>query len=112
MVGRGAIPPSIMRLESVMGPAHTGILVAYDDALAGEAHSPHLRGVDVLHIPLHCLWAVVRAIGGRGVGSISGVVNTLEGAIGLDLSHVGTSGEGLHQGAITADHQRVSYPKP
>src|SRR5437588_12774100 len=108
MVSGRAIPPSIMRLEGVMGPAHAGILVAYDNALAGEAHSPHLRGVDVLHIPLYRLRTTV---GRSRVGSIGGVVNTLEGAIGLDLSHVGTSGEGLHQGAITAGHQRVSYPK-
>ena len=48
VIGILAIPPTVMRLESVMGPADTRICAGDDNVLPGEPLRPYLRRVRVI----------------------------------------------------------------
>ena len=52
VIGSSPIPAAVVRFQRNVRPAHAGVLVADDDALASEAQCPHLRRIHILHAPL------------------------------------------------------------
>jgi len=48
VIGILAVPPTVMRLQSVMGPADTGVCTSDDNLLSCEALGPYLRRVRVI----------------------------------------------------------------
>src|SRR5437764_7001989 len=53
VVRGGAIPAAILRLKRDMGPALARVLVTDYYPLAGMAHCPHCRCVNIVDPPLH-----------------------------------------------------------
>ncbi len=106
VVGRGAVPAAILRLERVVRPAHAGVLAGDDDALAGVAQGPDGGRVHVLHAPLDG----VRAIGGvLDVGDGVGLDPALR-RVRIDVADVGARGQGLDQRPIRSSHDHVRRP--
>jgi len=48
VIGVLAVPPTVMRLQSVMGPADARVCTSHDNLLSCEALGPNLRRVRVI----------------------------------------------------------------
>jgi hypothetical protein len=48
VIGILPVPPAVMRLESVMGPADARVCAGNDNALPGEPLRPYLRRVRII----------------------------------------------------------------
>ncbi len=49
VIGILAVPPTVMRLQSVMGPAHAGVRAGNDNVLPDEPLRPYLRRMRVIN---------------------------------------------------------------
>jgi len=53
VIGILSVPPTVMRLERIMGPALTGISISDNDSLSREPERPYLRRMGVIDARLN-----------------------------------------------------------
>src|SRR5258706_11313540 len=110
VVGSNAVPTTVLWFQRVVRPAHSGVEIAYDYALAGKAQRPDRRSVDVEHTPLD---------GVRGVRATRrdfeitdlGILDPARGLVGINVGHVRALGKMLDQRTIGFGDQHVGRPK-
>ena len=54
VIGILAVPPAVMRLERVMGPANPGVRISDHNFLSGEPERPYLRRMGVIDARFNC----------------------------------------------------------
>jgi hypothetical protein len=54
VIGVHSVPPTVMRLQSVMGPAHARVCASNNNVLSCEAFRPYLRRVRVIDAGFNC----------------------------------------------------------
>src|ERR1044072_7096608 len=107
VVGGHPVPTTVMRFQRSVRPAHTSILVTDDNALAGEAHCPHLWSIYVLHAPLD----------GGGITWCNAKVRNcwIFGPTGYSVRiharHIRTRSQRLNQRAVCVSNDHVNYPE-
>ena len=93
-----------------MGPAHAGVLIANNHALAGKAQRPDRRSVDVEHAPLGGVGGV--GVAGRDAKFFNDrIFDPASGHIGVDARHVRARGEQLDQRAVGRGNEHVGRPE-
>ena len=102
VVGRGAVPAPVVRLERVVRPAHPGVLVADHDSLPRVAERPDLGRVDLRHARLDCV--------GPGASARRLRLEPPGAVVRLDHAHVRAGGESLDQRPVASRSDHVRRP--
>src|SRR5207245_1513153 len=103
----GAVPSAVMRLNRVLRPAHSRILVPDDNSLPGKAKGPDRGSVDVLYSEFHS----VRTLISRRIPGNSGIFDSANGLIGIDAGNVGARSDEFHQTPIGVGDNHVGRPE-
>ena len=100
VVGVGAVPAAVVRLEGVVRPPHAGVLVADHDPGPLEAQGPHVGRFDLVDARLDRLGRV--ALTSLGTEPI-------RPGVGLDLAHIGASCQRFDVSPITVGKDDVCH---
>ena len=107
VISDNPVPTTVMGFQRIVRPAHAGVLVADDDALASEAHCPDLWSIYILHAPLD---------GGGITGCDAKVRNRrifdpTSRSVGIHARHIRTGSQCLHQRAVCVSNNHVDHPE-